>query len=71
MQDAYLPIGDIGETVFVRKFQGERNGHFVDCTDLQLGKSNGQPVTVRLSDAEVEKLISLLATSIRGKIPIR
>ena len=71
MNDAYLNIGDIGGTVIVRKFQGERNGRFVDCTDVQLRKSNGKPVTVRLSDAEVEQLISLLASSIRGTIPIR
>jgi hypothetical protein len=70
VNDSYLSIGNIGETVFVRKFQGERNGRFVDCTDVQL-RHNGKPVTVRLSDTEVERLISLLASSVRGNFPIR
>lgn len=71
MQDAYLTIGDIANTVIVRKFQGERGGRFVDCTDIQLCKTGGPPVIVRLSDSEVTELIGLLSAAVRGKIPIR
>lgn len=43
----------------------------MNCTDVQLRKSNGKPVTVRLSGAEVEQLITLLVDSIRDHIPVR
>ncbi len=71
MRDAYLPIGDIGQTVFIGKFQGVREGHFRDCTDVEIRKGGRRVAAVRLSGAEVKELIGLLANAIRDDIPVR
>jgi hypothetical protein len=71
VQDAYLPIGDIEQTVYVRKFQGVRDGHFRDCTDVEIRKGDGTGRTVRLTDDEVQQLIALLANAIKNNIPVR
>jgi hypothetical protein len=66
VNDAHLTIGNIGKTVYIGRFQGVREGHFRDCTDVEIKKNGKRVAAVRLTDAEVTELIALLSTAVRG-----